>query len=81
MEKYHVAYGWLVKDIEMAGYLGCVNAGSRPTVVDSQAYLSSDWLIMKDDSLKTQYMSAESFSVLNQRIIKIFIEGSSSFSR
>lgn len=75
MEKYHVAYGWLVKDIEMAGYMGCVNARSRSTILDSQTYLSSNWLTMKDDTLKTQYMSPESFSILNWQDNQIFIEG------
>ncbi len=77
IEKYHVAFAWLVSDIEMAGYLGCVNAQSRESIADSGGYLSHYWLTTHDNILESQYMSPHQSKVLEHSDNEVFIDGES----
>ena len=66
IEKINVLFAWMVRDIEMAGYLGCVNAHSREKIIDNGHYLSSSWLIANGGTLESQYMSTEQFEIIEK---------------
>lgn len=66
IEKNNVLFAWIVRDIEMAGYAGCVNAHSRKNIMDDGHYLSSTWLIANGDTLESQYMSMEQFQIIEK---------------
>lgn len=66
IEKDNVLFASMVRDIEMAGYVGCVNASSRKNIIDDSHYLSSTWLIAHDDQLEAQYMATEQFLVMEK---------------
>ncbi len=76
IEKNNVLFSWLVRDIEMAGYVGCVKANSRKNILDNNNYLSSVWLSFNAGGLISQYMSAQQFLILNkENANEVFIEG------
>jgi len=66
IEKNNVLFAWMARDIEMAGYVGCVNARSRECIIDDGRYLSTTWLMANGDVLQSQYMSTQQYSVINQ---------------
>ena len=66
IEKNNVLFAWMVRDIEMAGYIGCVNAHSRKSIIDDAHYLSNTWLIANGATLISQYMSIEQFQVIEK---------------
>lgn len=66
IEKNNVLFAWMARDIEMAGYVGCVNAFSRKGVIDDGGYLSSIWLSANGDVLKSQYMSTQQFAIMSK---------------
>lgn len=63
IEKNNVLFAWMVRDIELAGYMGCVNASARKSIIDDGHYLSSTWLIANGNHLVSQYMSPQQFLV------------------
>jgi hypothetical protein len=75
IEKYHVIFAWMLRDVEMAGYLGCVKAKSRSKIIDDHAYLLPDWLTAKDNRLSSQYMSPEAYLVLENKNNQLLING------
>ncbi|MES2204954.1 MAG: hypothetical protein V4496_07015 [Pseudomonadota bacterium] len=66
IEKMNVLFAWMVRDIEMAGYVGCVNAHSREKIIDDGHYLSSTWLFANSGALQSQYMSSEQFEIIEK---------------
>jgi hypothetical protein len=66
IEKNNVLFAWLVRDIEMAGYVGCVHAHSRKNIVDDQGYLLDQWLTVSGGELISQYMSAHQVLVIDK---------------
>lgn len=66
IEENNVLFAWLVRDIEMAGYVGCVDAHARASIIDDGNYLSATWLTANGDTLESQYMSAEQYQVIEK---------------
>lgn len=66
IEKNNVLFASMVRDIEMAGYAGCLNARSRKTIWDENNYLASVWLNADNNLLESQYMSPERFEVIKK---------------
>lgn len=66
IEKNNVIFAWMVRDIEMAGYVGCVNASSRKSIHDEGHYLRNTWLLADGNTLISQYMSPQTFVVIEK---------------
>jgi hypothetical protein len=66
IEENNVLFAWLVRDIEMAGYMGCVNVHSRSSIIDDHHYLSSTWLTANGGVLESQYMSPQQFLIIEK---------------
>lgn len=80
IERNNVLFAWIASDIEMAGYLGCVKAQSRESIINSAIYLPNNWLINYGNSLLSQYMSTEQFLILSKvSENEILIDGNTVF--
>ncbi len=66
IEKNNVLFAWMVRDIEMAGYVGCVNAHSREKIIDDGHYLAHTWLTANSNILESQYMSPQQFLIIEK---------------
>lgn len=78
VEKENVLFSWLAQDIEKAGYVACVDAKSRKNIIDDTGSLQSVWLSATDNTLFSQYMSAQQWPILQQtESNEIIIDGSS----
>lgn len=75
IEKYHVVFAWMVRDVEMAGYLGCVNASNRKAISDPGRYLFSSWWNINNNSLQSQYMSPQQYELLENANNQLLIDG------
>lgn len=80
IEKNNVLFAWLVRDIELSGYVGCVNAHSRETIIDDGSYLSNHWLVTSGNELVSQYMSTQQFLIASQTSAnEVLIDGKNNF--
>lgn len=59
IEALNVAYAWMGRDIESAGYFGCLKQSLRQEREDPQHLLMDSEIEWSNTSLTVQYMSAE----------------------
>lgn len=80
IEKNNVLFAWVVNDIEMAGYFGCVNATSRESIIDDTGMLNRDWLVVAQNYLSSEYMSTEHFLVVEKSADnEVIVDGNNNF--
>ncbi len=75
IEKYNVVFAWIVKDVELSGYLGCLQGQKRSNTMDPSGYLSDEWLKTTNSSLESQYMSLQQYRILENNGHDILISG------
>ena len=66
-EKENVLFAWMGEDIEKAGYMTCVAQPFRKKIIDDTGRWHTAALSTSSNRLFVQYMSPQSFVVLEQR--------------